>query len=144
DQWERAYGARGFFQLQSFLPASVARQGFADQIERLQRAGQAPFLSVMKRHRADRFPLSPNLDGFSLALDFPFAPGLRELLVAEQERVIEAGGRFYFAKDMTLTPSQVVKMLGGETLRGLRKWKATLDPDGLLMTDLGARLNLGG
>jgi decaprenylphospho-beta-D-ribofuranose 2-oxidase len=56
--------------------------------------------------------------------------------------VLEAGGRFYFAKDSTLRPNDVRTFLGPETLSALRDTKATLDPDGLLTSALAIRTEL--
>ena len=49
------------------------------------------------------------VDGWSLALDFPAADraGLWALAAEMDRIVLDAGGRFYFAKDLTLAPGQV-------------------------------------
>ena len=46
--------------------------------------------------------------------------------------VLEAGGRFYLAKDSTLRPSDVRAYLGEETLAKYWRLKHEFDPEGLL------------
>jgi len=56
--------------------------------------------------------------------------------------VLQAGGRFYFAKDSTLRPSDVRAYLGEDALNRFRKFRAEHDPEGILSTDLARRLDL--
>jgi decaprenylphospho-beta-D-ribofuranose 2-oxidase len=55
--------------------------------------------------------------------------------------VLEAGGRFYLAKDSTLRPSDVEAYLGPALAR-YRELKGQVDPEGLLTCDLARRLRL--
>jgi FAD/FMN-containing dehydrogenase len=140
--WNRAYGAAGFIQLQPFAPVDVAQELFGEILRLAKRRGLPPFLVVLKRHRADRFLLSHGLDGFSLAMDFPArrrAP-LWSLAREIQDLSIEAGGRFYFAKDSTLTAEQTARMFPAENLRRFAEWKRKCDPDGWLQSDLARRV----
>lgn len=143
--WRRAYLPGGFIQYQSFVPKEHARRVFAEQLRLQQAAGLESFLGVLKRHRPDRFLLSHAVDGYSLALDFKVTPKnwprLRELCHRMNELVLEAGGRFYLAKDSTLRPEDVRRYLGPDLDRFLAL-KATLDPDGLLTSELAKRLKL--
>ncbi|MFW5697765.1 MAG: FAD-binding oxidoreductase, partial [Fimbriimonadaceae bacterium] len=108
--WRNAYSPNGFIQYQSFVPKARAEEVFARQIARQQKEKLESFLGVMKRHREDEFLLSHGVDGFSLALDFKVTPRNRERLFAMcrdfNEEVLAAGGKFYLAKDSTLTPDQ--------------------------------------
>jgi FAD/FMN-containing dehydrogenase len=54
--------------------------------------------------------------------------------------VLDAGGRFYFAKDSTLRPEVVQAYLGRETIRQFRNLKERCDPEGLIESDLWRRL----
>ncbi|MCS6776934.1 MAG: hypothetical protein NZ557_10370, partial [Chthonomonadaceae bacterium] len=53
---------------------------------------------------------------------------------------LEAGGRFYFAKDSTLDPQSAAAFLGPETLKRFCALKRACDPEHLLQTDLSRRL----
>jgi decaprenylphospho-beta-D-ribofuranose 2-oxidase len=144
--WRKAYLPGGFIQYQSFVPKEHAPRVFATQVQWQQEAGLEAFLGVMKRHRPDGFMFTHAVDGFSLALDFKVTEANREKLWALCHRmndlVLEAGGRFYFAKDSTLRAQDVERYLGAETLAAYRKAKSLLDPDGLLTSSLAERVGL--
>lgn len=141
--WKWAYKS-GLIQYQSFIPAETAEACFTAQLELCQRRGIVPYLGVFKRHRRDDFLMSHAVDGYSLALDFPVTARNRERLwnlTAELNRlVLDAGGRFYFAKDSTLDPNSAAAYLGAETLAKFRALKQTCDPENRLQTDLSRRL----
>jgi len=144
--WQNAYLPGGLIQYQSFIPKESAREVFKEQMH-MQRAERLEnFLSVMKRHRSDRFLFSHGVDGYSLAMDFKVTSGnwskLQELCWRMNDLVLSSGGRFYFAKDSTLRPSDVEAYLGADTLARYRKFKSQLDPEGLLTSGLGKRLGL--
>ena len=106
-----------------------------------------PYLAVLKRHRPDPFLLTHGLDGWSLALDYKVEPHTRERLWRHcamlTETVLEAGGRFYFAKDATLDASAVRRMFPPENLARFLALKRELDPHSLLQTDLWRRAFAG-
>jgi len=145
--WRNAYLPGGFIQYQSFVPKEHARRVFARQVELQQEAKLESFLGVFKRHRPDPFLFSHAVDGYSLALDFKVTEAnwtrLQQLCHAMNDLVLEAGGRFYLAKDSTLRPSDVQQYLGS-ALDTFRSLKREVDPDGMLTSDLARRLNLGG
>jgi FAD/FMN-containing dehydrogenase len=146
-EWKRAYGRGGLIQYQSFVPAAAARAVYRELLERSHRAGITPYLGVFKRHRVDPFLMTHAVDGYSLALDFKVTARNRRRLwehAAELTRVVlDAGGRFYFAKDSTLTAPQLERYLAEERVRRFLALKRTLDPEGLLQTDLYRRLFAG-
>ena len=84
------------------------------------------------------------VDGYSLALDFRVTARNRRRLwehsAALTRVVLDGGGRFYFAKDSTLTAAQLERYLAEERVQRFRALKRTLDPDGLLQTDLWRRV----
>jgi FAD/FMN-containing dehydrogenase len=145
--WRAAYGRSGFIQYQVFVPDRTARTALADVLERCRRRGVVSYLGVFKRHRPDEFLLSHGLDGWSLALDFAVPPRdprpLMDLTRELTDRVLEAGGLFYAAKDSVLTPAQFAKAYAGrlERFQALRR---SLDPDGVFASDLARRLGLVG
>lgn len=96
-----------------------------------------------KRHRPDQFLMTHGLDGYSLAQDFPVTPWIGArlwALAAEIEAlVVQAGGRFYFAKDAMLKPETVLASWPAENLRAFARLRKQLDPGGVLSTDLYQR-----
>lgn len=144
--WRNAYLPGGFIQYQSFVPKEHAKRVFADQLRLQQETGLEAFLGVLKRHRPDAFLFSHGVDGYSLALDFKVTATNRERLwrLCHQmnDLVLQAGGRFYFAKDSTLRPEDVRAYLGEETLDRFRQLRAELDPEGVLASALAERLRL--
>ncbi len=142
--WRLSYGPTGFIQYQMFVPKETAREVMRDVIRTTHRHGIPSYLGVLKRHRPDAFLLSHAVDGWSLAMDFRVPPGRREALWRMTEeltaRVLDGGGRFYFAKDAVLRPADVERALGKERLDAFFALKRRLDPDGVLESDLSRRV----
>ncbi|HYE77340.1 MAG TPA: hypothetical protein VEI97_05070, partial [bacterium] len=136
----------GLVQYQPFVPADRAAEVFANILRACQRAGLPSYLGVTKRHRPDSFLLSHAVDGFSFALDFAVTrrnrPRLWDLLHGLDELVLGAGGRFYFAKDLTLTSDRVPRIWPAAALAEFARLKHRWDPEGLLASDLMRRLEL--
>ena len=77
-----------------------------------------------------------------MSLDLPVShgPQLNRLLDDLDRRVAAVGGRVYFAKDSRMRPELVPLMYPR-----LDEWRAVCahaDPDGVLQSDLGRRLQL--
>lgn len=146
--WERAYGPGGMIQYQSFLPKERAAELYIEMLKLCHQRRLPAYLGVIKRHRADGFLLTHGIDGFSLALDFRVTKRnrkrLQELIRDLNRLVINASGRFYFAKDSTLNTDEVRQYLGDETVEKFRALKAKSDPHNLLQTNLYARCFLNG
>ena len=138
--WRRAYGREGLVQIQVFLPRDQALEGFREILRLTAEAGRPPWLCVLKRHAADDSLLCYALDGFSLALDFPFSPALYALGRRLTERVLDRGGRFYLAKDALLQAPDVRRMYGSDRLDRFLALKAEVDPGGLFTSDLARRV----
>lgn len=143
-EWRRAYGPGGLIQYQSFVPAAHALAVHSEMLRRCQKHRLTPYLLVYKRHRRDDWALTHAVDGFSLAMDFKVTGGNRDdlwrLCAGFDDLVAEAGGRFYFAKDATLTRSAIARAFpASETDRFLAQ-KARTDPGGILQSDLFRRL----
>jgi decaprenylphospho-beta-D-ribofuranose 2-oxidase len=141
--WELGYGSRGFIQYQSFIPRVAAAETFRSILALTQQRGMPSYLGVTKRHRPDKFLFTHAVDGFSMALDFA-APSrvdkLAEMTHDLDHIVLEAGGRFYFAKDSTLTPYAATRYLGADTLARFRALKTRCDPQDVLQTELYRRV----
>jgi decaprenylphospho-beta-D-ribofuranose 2-oxidase len=142
--WKWVYKPGGLIQYQSFVPAANAARCFTTQIELCQREGLVPYLGVFKRHRRDDFLMSHAVDGYSLALDFPINAHNRkrlwQLTAQLNTLVLEAGGRFYFAKDSTLDNASAAGYLGRDALCRFAALKHRCDPENLLQTELSKRL----
>jgi decaprenylphospho-beta-D-ribofuranose 2-oxidase len=142
--WRRAYGPGGLIQYQSFVPAAQALRVHSEMIRRSQTAGLPPFLLVYKRHRFDPWNLTHSVDGFSMAMDFRVTRGNRDglwrLCQSFDDLVLDAGGRFYFAKDATLTRAAAARAFPESEAEAFRAAKAETDPARLLQSDLYRRL----
>jgi len=145
--WKFAYGrqtGRGLIQYQPFVPKERAAEVFERILELCQERGFVAYLGVLKRHRPDDYLLTHALDGWSLALDFKVDPKRRgqlwDLCDAMTEVVLEAGGRFYFAKDLVLGAGAFQRFLPADDLAKFRALKRTLDPHGVLQSDLYRRI----
>ena len=140
-RWNRLYGRRGFVQYQLAVPSDGAEAALREVLERVRRGGQAAYLGVLKRlGAAGEGPLSFPLEGWTLALDLPVRPGLRET-VRELDRVtIAAGGRVYLAKDSFLDADTFAAMY--PRADELRRVRAEVDPEGRIASSLARRLGL--
>jgi decaprenylphospho-beta-D-ribofuranose 2-oxidase len=142
--WERSFGRGGLIQYQSFLPKETAEVAWCEMLQISHRRKLPSYLGVTKRHRPDQFLLTHGVDGFSLALDFKVTDrnrkALHGMLQEFDQLVLEAGGRFYFAKNSETSAERARRFLGDETLTKFRKLKAHCDPHTLLESDLYRRL----
>ncbi len=104
--------------------------------------GLPSYLGVTKRHRPDDFLLTHAVDGFSLALDFKVRrrEEMSKMLQEFDQIVLDAGGRFYFAKNSETSAETTRAFLGEETVEKFKKLKKRTDPDGLLESDLYRRI----
>ena len=143
DGWNRMYGPRGFLQWQCLLPFGT-EDVLRHIVEALAEHRAPSFLAVLKYFgAADPAPLTFAGPGWTLALDVPTtAPTLGPLLDRLDDRVAEAGGRLYLAKDSRLR-SELLPVMYPR----LDEWRAVrdrLDPDRRLNSDLARRLDLLG
>ena len=100
--WNRLYGAAGFYQHQRVAPPGAERETLREMLELIAASGQGSFLAVLKSMgaRDSGGLISFPRPGASLALDFPNR-GRRtvDLLERLDRIVVDAGGRIYPAKD---------------------------------------------
>ncbi len=145
-RWQWMTKPGGLIQFQPFVPKASAERVLRQLTETCHREGMIPYLGVLKRHRPDPFLMTHAVDGFSMAMDFavPTSKRKRDALWAMCQRmsdvVLDAGGRFYYAKDALLPQPAFERVHGSEAVRTFRSLKARCDPRGMLQTDLSRRL----
>lgn len=104
--WNRLYGPRGLFQHQSALPAAGACETVATMLKATHRAGQASFLTVLKRFGDVASPglLSFPRPGYTLTLDFPNRGKATLDLLSELDAItVSAGGAVNPYKDARMS-----------------------------------------
>ncbi|MBI5351927.1 MAG: FAD-binding oxidoreductase [Chloroflexi bacterium] len=142
--WELSYGRGGLIEYQSFLPKETAESAWTEMLKLSHKSGLPPYLGVTKRHRPDKFLLTHAVDGFSLATDFKVTNNnrvkLSRMLQDFDKIVLQAGGRFYFAKNSETTAETTASFYGAETIAKFKKLKKRCDPNGLLESDLYKRI----
>ena len=147
-RWHWMTKPGGLIQFQPFVPRAEGERVLREIVERCQRAGMVPYLAVLKRHRPDPFLMTHAVDGYSLAMDFAVSTNPRRRAAlwshcrALAELVLEAGGRFYYAKDAVLEASSFARIHGDAAVAQFRALKQRLDPNHLLQTDLSRRLGV--
>lgn len=100
--WNRLYGPRGLFQHQSVVPEETARRALPALLAAAREAGQASFLTVLKRFGPLASPglLSFPRPGYTLTLDFPNRGRATLELLARLDRItVDAGGAVNPYKD---------------------------------------------
>ncbi|WP_375540199.1 FAD-binding protein [Nocardia sp. XZ_19_385] len=139
-EWNRAYGRRGFMQYQFSMPYGAEDQ-LAAAVRAIAHSGHPSFLNVFKRMGpGNQAPLSWPHPGYMLSLDFPLAPGLAEFCTGLDQRVLEAGGRLYFAKESRTAPETIRAMY--PRLAEWRRIRDAADPERVFVSDLARRLRL--
>ncbi len=138
--WPRVYGPRGLLQWQFVVP-DAAEELLGAALRTLVDAGHPATLAVLKRMGDGRAgALSFPRAGWSLALDLPAAPELGPLLDRLDDRLAEAGGRVYLAKDSRMSRSTFERMY--PEADAWREVRRELDPRGVFASDLARRLGL--
>jgi FAD/FMN-containing dehydrogenase len=105
-QWNRMYGAKGFFQYQCVIPTAHADKAMPRMLQTIAQSGQASFLSVLKVFGDVASPgmLSFPRPGVTLALDFANRGDKTQALLAQLDEItLAAGGAVYPAKDACMS-----------------------------------------
>jgi len=140
-EWNRGYGPRGFTQYQFVIPLQDGERRMRAILEKIATSGQKPFLNVLKKMGPEGGGhLSFPAEGYTFAIDFPIARGLRALCAELDRMVIDAGGRVYLGKDAFLQASSLPAMY--PRLDAFREIKARVDPDDVFRSHLSSRVGL--
>ncbi|WP_298454559.1 FAD-binding oxidoreductase [uncultured Cellulomonas sp.] len=140
ESWPRVYGPRGFVQYQLVVPFS-APDAVRRCLQTLHRHDVVVSLAVLKRFGPGTpAPLSFPAPGWTLALDLPVVPDLAGVLDRLDALVLDAGGRVYLAKDARFPASDLHRMY--PDIDRWRQVRRSVDPDGVLSSDLSRRLGL--
>jgi decaprenylphospho-beta-D-ribofuranose 2-oxidase len=140
--WNRLYGTKGFVEYQCCIPLASAETALTNILAHVIRYRQKfpTYLAVAKCLRDGVGMLSFPINGISILLDFPVTHGIWRFLDQLDQMIIDAGGRVYLAKDGRVRPSALARMYPRlEEWKGVRK---SLDPENLMGSDMGRRLNL--
>ncbi|MGB8816987.1 MAG: FAD-binding oxidoreductase [Rhizobiaceae bacterium] len=106
--WNRLYGPRGLHQHQSIIPFDAAKRIIPQLLQVSRDAGQASFLTVIKRFGDVRSPgiLSFARPGYTLTLDFPHQGAKTlQLLDLLDAMTIGSGGAVNPYKDSRMAPA---------------------------------------
>ena len=129
---------------QAYVPRENATEIFEQVLRYSQQQNCIPLWCIIKQHKRDSYLLSYQVDGFSLELNYQRthqgAHKLEEVLRHMIATVIEAGGKFYLAKDHFMTPPQYRQSVGDQAVETFLKIKQRYDPETLLQSDLYRRL----
>jgi decaprenylphospho-beta-D-ribofuranose 2-oxidase len=139
--WNRIYGKRGFYQFQCVLPDSSSAAGLEKLLDEIRRSRAASFLAVLKTLGSEgpgylSFPQR----GYTLALDFPRKPGVRDLMNRLERITLEYGGRIYLAKDACVSAEGFQTMY--PKLDRYRSVLEAIDPDQHMNSDMARRLRI--
>jgi len=138
--WNAAHGQRGFHQYQFVIPFDAENELLRIVKLLIERGHCSPLVVLKRLGAANPAPLSFPMPGWTLAVDMPAGPGVKDLARQLDGIVVGAGGRHYLAKD---------SLAGPETIRRgypkLEEWlhtRATMDPNGRWVNDQARRLGL--
>jgi FAD/FMN-containing dehydrogenase len=104
--WNRAYGKKGFYQYQCVVPTTIGVQSIEEILKVIKSSGSGSFLAVLKT-----FGIIPSvgilsfpMPGITLALDFPnFGEKTTRLFRTLDNIVLQAGGRVNPSKDALMS-----------------------------------------
>ncbi|OGR03510.1 MAG: hypothetical protein A2284_08070 [Deltaproteobacteria bacterium RIFOXYA12_FULL_61_11] len=145
DNWNRLYGKRGFVQYQFVLPREQSQTGLHAILSTIASQGRASFLAILKLFGPPgpeaAAPLGFPREGYTLALDFPLAPGVLPFLEVLDGLVLRHQGRHYLTKDARM--SRETFAAGYERAGAFLALKRRLDPHGRCSSLQSRRLGLG-
>ncbi len=121
NNWNKAYGKKGFLQYQCVVPLSDGVDVISEVLKVIAKSGQGSFLSVLKTFGNKISPgyLSFPMPGITLALDFSNRGEKTIQLLHELDKIVISGkGRVYPAKDACMSKEAFQSYYGN----ALEKW----------------------
>jgi hypothetical protein len=109
DNWNVAYGRKGFLQYQCVIPTAAGLEPVAQIVDRSARSQLASFLTVIKKFSGLASPglLSFPRAGATVCLDFAAKHAELFPMLDELDAIVAAaGGSVYPAKDARLAPAR--------------------------------------
>lgn len=138
--WNRIYGRRGFIQYQCVIPTERASRVLGEILQRVSYRDSPSFLAVLKQLGPSHGDLSFPLEGFTLTLDLPVRDSIFPLLDELDQRVVEAGGRLYLAKDARQSPETFEAGYPG--LARFKNLRQAIGASGKIASRLSMRLGI--
>jgi decaprenylphospho-beta-D-ribofuranose 2-oxidase len=109
--WNSLYGPKGCYQLQCVVPQPQATTVLRELLQQVADQQLPMNLAVLKvLGSAGEGILSFPKAGLTLAMDFSVAPGIEDAMRTMIDKIIQADGRVYLAKDAVMTAEQFHKM----------------------------------
>jgi decaprenylphospho-beta-D-ribofuranose 2-oxidase len=140
--WNYAYGKNGFMQFHFVIPENeTAMKKIFNIFEKLKNKKIYSYLITIKKYKKDDAGyLSFPIDGYGVAMDFPFNDKIINFLSKEiTEEIIDLGGKVYLAKDSILRKDQFERMYK-TTLQNFKNTLNNIDFKGKLTSELSERL----
>ena len=101
--WYKLYGKNGFIQYQLIVPKNNGKEALLQILNYLNIADNPSSLAVLKLHgKQNNNYISFPIEGYSLAMDFPYSKNIIKILENIDEIVLKFGGRVYLTKDSIL------------------------------------------
>ncbi|MFW9877738.1 MAG: FAD-binding protein [Candidatus Thorarchaeota archaeon] len=108
--WNRIYGKTGFVEYQVVIPFNVAYETISELLQSITKSKLGSIIAVLKPLMKSNGIIAFPIEGFTLAVDFPYSQKVLKLLNRLDNIVSENGGRVYLAKDARLTGETFRKM----------------------------------
>ncbi|MFK7872371.1 MAG: FAD-binding oxidoreductase [Oligoflexales bacterium] len=124
NHWNRVYGKKGFYQYQFVVPLE-SKEILWNMIEQISTFSPGASLGVLKAFGDKRSLgiMSFPRQGWTLAVDFPYCgQNLFRFLNQLDQKVLDAGGRVYLAKDARIQPKTAESMYPQ-----FQKWQSLWD-----------------
>lgn len=113
DNWNRIYGKKGLIEYQVVVPADSAYETFFELLKVISKSKLGSIVAAVKPLIKSKGLMSFPMNGYTLAVDFPYNQKLWPLLDKLDRIVIESGGRVYLAKDARLSAKNFREMYSG-------------------------------
>jgi decaprenylphospho-beta-D-ribofuranose 2-oxidase len=140
--WNLKFAPEGFNEVQALFPSERFEDALRTVLAYCRRHGRTPEVSAVRRHRADRYPLSFAGEGLSVTLPLPLAGFTPGGLDAYRRDLVEAilafGGKVYLSKFPYLEREAFREMY--PAYRRFLDVKGRVDPERCFWSEAAERL----